>query len=54
MPEKAQELRKKMLAWRAAINAPMPTPNTPQAAEKKGKGQGKGKGKKNKQAGGNE
>ena len=50
MPDKAQELRTKMLAWRAAINAPMPTPNAPQATEKKGKGQGKGK--KNKQAGG--
>ncbi|MCX7007098.1 MAG: DUF4976 domain-containing protein [Kiritimatiellaeota bacterium] len=50
MPDKAQELHKKMLAWRAAINAPMPVKNTPQAAEKKGKGQGKGK--KNKKAAG--
>jgi len=28
MPEKAKELHDKMLAWRTAIHAPMPTPNT--------------------------
>jgi hypothetical protein len=28
MPDKAKELHAKMLAWREAINAPMPTPNT--------------------------
>lgn len=29
MPEKAQELRAQLAAWRAAIKAPMPTNNTP-------------------------
>lgn len=29
MPDKAKELHTKMLAWREAIKAPMPTPNTP-------------------------
>lgn len=49
MPDKAKELHAKMLAWREAIKAPMPTPNTPKAApstaepEKKGKGKGKKK-----------
>jgi len=28
MPDKAKELHAKMLAWREAIHAPMPTPNT--------------------------
>lgn len=28
LPEKTKELHDKMLAWRAAIHAPMPTPNT--------------------------
>ncbi|MGV3661387.1 MAG: sulfatase [Prosthecobacter sp.] len=56
MPDKAKELHAKMLAWREAIKAPMPTPNTPKSAsstaepEKKGKGKGKGKGKKKKNA----
>ncbi len=39
-PEKTKELYAKMIAWRKSINAPMPTPNTPQtgaAKEKKGK-----------------
>lgn len=49
MPEKAQELKAKMLAWREAVKAPMPTPNTPRPAtaapETKGKGKGKGKGR---------
>jgi hypothetical protein len=27
-PDKAKELHDKMLAWREAIHAPMPTPNT--------------------------
>ena len=29
MPEKAKELHTKLVAWRTAINAPMPTPHTP-------------------------
>ncbi|MEO6034383.1 MAG: sulfatase [Verrucomicrobiota bacterium] len=28
-PEKAKELQTKLAAWRKALNAPMPTPNTP-------------------------
>ena len=49
-PERAKELHAKLVAWRAAVKAPMPTPNpdrnradqsAPSAAEKK-----KGKGKK--------
>ncbi len=43
MPEKAQELYGKMLAWRAAINAPMPTPYTGEDP-KKVKSSGKKKG----------
>ncbi len=49
IPDKAKELHAKMTAWRAAIKAPMPTPNTPKVAPassepaKKGKGKGKGK-----------
>jgi len=42
MPEKTKELHNKMLAWRTAIKAPMPTPNkptdAPPPAAKKGKG----------------
>lgn len=44
-PDKAKELHAKMLAWREAVGAKMPTPNTPTAAPKK-KGKGKGKKKK--------
>ncbi len=29
MPDKTKELHAKMLAWREAVNAPMPTPNQP-------------------------
>ena len=32
LPEKTQELHSKMLAWRTAIKAPMPTPNKPDAS----------------------
>jgi len=42
-PEKAKELHAKMLAWREAIHAPMPSANTdvkPASAAKSGKGQG--------------
>jgi arylsulfatase A-like enzyme len=41
MPEKAQELRIRMLAWRQDTKAPMPTPNkgdVPRPVEKTGKG----------------
>jgi arylsulfatase A-like enzyme len=42
MPDKARELHGKLVAWRKKINAPMPTPNKPDAADsqpakKKGK-----------------
>lgn len=43
MPEKTQELLAKMKAWRAAVNAPMPTPNTPKEVDGKKKGGGKKK-----------
>lgn len=45
MPEKAQELRTQMIAWRKEVGAKMPTPNTPTDAPK-GKRKAKGKGKK--------
>lgn len=49
MPEKANQLHDKLLAWREAIKAPMPTPNDPKPpAKPKAGGQGKGKGKKQK------
>ncbi len=44
MPDKAKELHAKMLAWREAIKAPMPTPNTNRKAAddaKPGNGQRK-------------
>lgn len=47
MPEKAKELHAKMIMWREAIKAPMPTKNTPQTSSKPKK---KGNGKKKKQA----
>lgn len=37
MPDKARELHGKMRAWRSALNAPMPTPNTPEAGKAKAK-----------------
>lgn len=46
MPDKTRELHAKMLAWREAIQAPMPTKNTEQttaAPRKKGNGKGKKK-----------
>jgi arylsulfatase A-like enzyme len=47
MPEKAKELHDKLVAWRKSVNAPMPTPNTPnpdaQTIGNKKKGGGKGK-----------
>ncbi len=46
-PDKAKELHTKMLAWREAVKAPMPTKNMPQADSAPGK-KGKGKGKRKK------
>ncbi len=43
MPEKTSELHARLIAWRASVNAPMPTKNTPQAG-----GSTKPAGKKNK------
>ena len=43
MPEKAKELHAKMLAWREAIHAPMPTKNDGTAAPADAPKQGKGK-----------
>jgi len=44
-PEKAQELHAKLVAWRAAVKAPMPAKNDgaagPDAAKKKGRGKKK-------------
>lgn len=48
MPEKANELHAKMLAWRESVGAKMPEANTPSKPFAKKKGQGKGK--KNKKA----
>jgi arylsulfatase A-like enzyme len=45
-PERAKAMHAKLVAWRAAVKAPMPTPNTPgdaAATEKKKKGRKKGK-----------
>ncbi len=47
-PDKLEELKTKMMAWRSAINAPMPTANTAKAdgsTEKKEKKKGKNKNK---------
>jgi arylsulfatase A-like enzyme len=43
LPDKTKELHAKLVAWRAATNAPMPQPSKPDAAEA---GRKKGKGKK--------
>ncbi len=49
MPDKTRELHNRLLAWRKEINAPMPTPNKPGAAQpdeaKKGKGKKKARAK---------
>jgi arylsulfatase A-like enzyme len=43
-PDKVKELQSQMIAWRKAVGARMPTPNTPtEAPAKKGKGKGKKK-----------
>jgi len=36
MPEQAKKLHAQMLAWRQAIKAPMPTPNTGETKPSKG------------------
>ncbi len=41
MPDKAQELRARLVAWRTEVNAPMPTKNTGEAVKPKAKGQKK-------------
>jgi arylsulfatase A-like enzyme len=43
MPEKTKELHAKMVAWREAIKAPMPTKNDPQTTPEPKKGKGKKK-----------
>ncbi len=45
-PQKAKELHTKLVAWRKAINAPMPAKNTPAAADGDAEKKKKGKGKK--------
>jgi arylsulfatase A-like enzyme len=45
-PERAKELHARLIAWRKAINAPMPQPNTPAADSTKKKKGGGGKKKK--------
>ncbi len=46
MPEKTKELHAKLVAWRKAIQAPMPTPNEPKDVVRPKKAGGQGKGKK--------
>ncbi len=43
MPDKAKELHAKMLAWRKAIDAPMPKPHSPMVDSAKNKKKGKKK-----------
>ena len=43
MPDKAQELHNRLVAWRTEVNAPMPTKNDGKLSAPKSKGQGKGK-----------
>jgi arylsulfatase A-like enzyme len=45
MPEKAQELHDRLIAWRAAVNAPMPTKNDGKFEKPKAKAKGKRQGK---------
>lgn len=46
LPEKAKALHDRLIAWRADVNAPMPTKNEGEATQPKTKNKGKGKGKK--------
>jgi arylsulfatase A-like enzyme len=43
MPDKAKELHDRLVAWRADVNAPMPTKNNGEPTLQKPKGRGKGK-----------
>lgn len=43
MPDKARELHERLIAWRAEVNAPMPTKNDGGSTSRKSKGLGKGK-----------
>lgn len=43
MPEKAQAMHERLVAWRAEVNAPMPTKNDGTAVKAKAKAKGKGK-----------
>jgi arylsulfatase A-like enzyme len=45
MPDKAQELHSRLVAWRAEVKAPMPTKNDGSAPVPKAKAKGKGKNK---------
>ncbi len=49
-PDKAKELHARLVAWRAEVQAPMPTKNDGAAAKPKAKGLKKGKNSKNKAA----
>ena len=49
MPDKAKEMYAKLVAWRAAVKAPMPAKNEGASAEDAGKNKGKGKKKNAKQ-----
>ncbi|MFM7210343.1 MAG: sulfatase-like hydrolase/transferase, partial [Verrucomicrobiota bacterium] len=52
MPDKAKELREKLIAWRKQVNAPMPRPADASAAPAEAAGAKKGKGKGKKKSGG--
>ena len=43
IPEKTKELHDRLIAWRTAVNAPMPTKNEPSLEKPVEKGKGKGK-----------
>jgi arylsulfatase A-like enzyme len=44
MPDKARQLHARLVAWRAEVNAPMPTKNTGEAAGSTAKAKGKARG----------
>ena len=46
MPDKTQDLHARLVAWRAAVKAPMPAKNDGAVAKPKARGKGKGQGKK--------
>ena len=43
MPDKAQELHARLVAWRAEVKAPMPTKNNGESAKPRAKGKGRKK-----------